>query len=138
VNEPKESRNTEPNNEPAGEFEQALTRALRRVEVKAELTQRFLAVAAEAEMKRVAAGGGPRLVQLSTGGRVLVLPKPKMWMGGAIAAVLVLGLFAGERVHQHRERERVNQQFEQAMRVTDHALDKTEEQLERAGLKLGD
>lgn len=71
-------------------------------------------------------------------GKVLTFPRPRLWVGGAVAAMLVMGLFAGERVHQQREQERANQQFEAAMRVTDHALDQAQEQLERAGLKLGD
>jgi len=59
-------------------------------------------------------------------------------MGSAIAAVLVLGCFVAERVHVERQKaELAQQQFETAMRVTDHALDQTRVQLERAGLRFG-
>src|ERR1700761_469062 len=40
------------------EFEQALRRAMKRVELRAETSRKFLALAEEAERKRVAAGGG--------------------------------------------------------------------------------
>ena len=60
-------------------------------------------------------------------------------LGGAIAALLVLGVTAGGALHvQHeREAERTQQQFEAAMRVTDRALDQAQQQLQRAGLRLG-
>jgi len=63
------------------------------------------------------------------------------WMGGAIAAVLVLGMVAAEQMHLRRERAeqaKADQQFAVAMQVTDHALAQTREQLQRAGLKLGE
>jgi hypothetical protein len=44
-----------------------------------------------------------------------------------------------EQVHVRHEREQAalaTQQFETAMRVTDHALDQTRNQLQRAGIKL--
>ena len=118
------------------EFEVALTRALARVEVRADLTRKFYALAEEVETSRRAAGGGMRLVKLSSGGRVIAMPKPKVWWGGAVAAMLVIGMFAGERVHEERKREAAEAQFDAAMRVTDHALEQTREQLERAGLRL--
>ena len=59
------------------------------------------------------------------------------WMGGAIAAVLALGMFGAEQLHLRRERAEqtaaANQQFEAAMQVTDRALAQTREQLQRAG-----
>jgi hypothetical protein len=77
--------------------------------------------------------------------RVLTMPswvsRPSAWAGSAVAAALVLGCFAAEQVHvrqQQEKAERAQQQFETAMRVTDHALDQTREHLERAGFKLGD
>ena len=59
------------------EFERALSRAMRRVEVRAETTAKFLALAEEAEQKRVHAGGGFRLIKLSNGGRVFAMPRPR-------------------------------------------------------------
>jgi hypothetical protein len=63
-------------------------------------------------------------------------------MGGALAAVLALGMYGSEVLHQRRERAeqaaKADQQFAVAMQVTDHALAQTREQLQRAGLKLGE
>ena len=125
------------------EFEQALSRAMQRVEVRAETTAKFLALAEEAEKSRVKAGGGLRLVRLSNGGRVIAmprLPQARAWMGGAIAAVLAMGVFAGAHIHeQHEQHERqmmAQQQFEAAERITDETLARTREQIERKGINL--
>jgi hypothetical protein len=127
------------------EFEQALGRAMQRVEVRAETTARFLALAEEAERKRVHAGGGFRSIKLSNGGRVFTMPRLRIpqaraWMGGAIAAVLALGVFAGAHVHeQHEQHERqvvAQQQFETAERITDEALARTRAELEQRGINL--
>jgi hypothetical protein len=92
----------------------------------------------------VQAGGGIRLIKFSgyTGnwGRVLAMPKPRAWMGGAIAAVLAIGVFAGAHIHeQHEQHERqvmAQQQFETAERITDETLERTKAQLERKGIYL--
>jgi hypothetical protein len=125
------------------EFEQALSRAMQRVEVRAETTAKFLALAEEAEKSRVKAGGGLRLLRLSNGGRVIAmprLPQARAWMGGAIAAVLAMGVFAGAHIHeQHEQHERqmmAQQQFEAAERITDETLARTREQIERKGINL--
>jgi hypothetical protein len=125
------------------EFEQALSRAMQRVEVRAETSAKFLALADEAERKRVQAGGGFRLIKLSNGGRVFTmprLPQARAWMGGAIAAVLAMGVFAGAHIHdqheQHERRMMAQQQFETAERITDETLARTREQLERQGISL--
>jgi hypothetical protein len=57
-------------------------------------------------------------------------------MSGALAAVLVVGVFGVEQVHERRERAVATQQFVTAMRVTDHALDQTRAQLKRSGIRL--
>jgi hypothetical protein len=120
------------------EFEEALARAMRRVEVRAETTAKFLALAAEAERKRVAGGsGGMRLIKFSNSSRVFAMPRPRAWMGGAIAAVLAMGIFVGTHVHEQHERRVVaEQQFETAERITDETLARTREQLERQGINL--
>jgi len=122
------------------EFEQALSRAMHRVEVRAETTAKFLALAEEAERKRVRAGGGFRLIKFSNGGRVFAMPRPRAWMGGAIAAVLALGVFFGTHVHeqheQHQRRVMAEQQFEAAERITDETLARTREQLQQRGINL--
>jgi len=123
------------------EFEQALSRAMQRVEVRAETSAKFLALAEEAERKRVRAGGGFRLIKFSNGGRVFAMPRPRAWMGGAIAAVLALGVFFGTHVHeqheqQHERRVMAEQQFEAAERITDETLARTREQLQQRGINL--
>ena len=59
-----------------------------------------------------------------------------------LPAVLALGMYGAEVLHQRRERAaqaaKADQQFAVAMQVTDHALAQTREQLQRAGLKLGE
>ena len=119
------------------EFEQALSRAMQRVEVRAETTAKFIALAEEAERKRVQAGGGFRLIKFSDGGRIFAMPRPRAWMGGAIAAVLAMGIFVGAHVHEEHERRVVaRQQFETAERITDETLARTRAELEQRGIKL--
>ena len=123
------------------EFEQALARSMRRVEVRAETTAKFLALAEEAERKRVHAGGGFRLLKLSNGGRIFAMPRPRAWastwLGGAIAAVLAMGVFVGAHVHQqHERRVEAQKQFETAERITDETLARTRAELARQGIEL--
>lgn len=122
------------------EFEQALSRAMQRVELRAETTAKFLALAEEAERKRLHAGGGFRLIKFSSGGRVFAMPRPRAWMGGAIAAVLALGVFFGTHLHEQREQHErqvmAQQQFQTAERITDETLERTREQLEQRGIRL--
>jgi hypothetical protein len=126
------------------EFEQALSRAMQRVEVRAETTAKFLALAEEAERKRVHSGSGLRLMKLpgftGTAGRVFAMPRippAKAWMGGAIAAALAVGVFAGAHIHtEHERRVQAQQQFEAAERITDQAMERTREQLRAQGIYL--
>lgn len=106
-------------------FEASLRRAMQRVEVRAQLTQKLLALA-----------DGPQLVQPAPRGKVLAFRRAPLWLGSAIAAMLVLGVFAGERIHQHREEQRAEQQFEAADRITNQALERVRQQVERAGITL--
>jgi hypothetical protein len=122
------------------EFERALGRAMQRVEVRAETTAKLLALAEEAERKPVQAGGGLRLIRFSNGGRVFAMPRippARAWMGGAIAAVLAVGVFAGAHIHTEHERKvQAERQFEAAERITDQALEQTREQLRSQGIYL--
>jgi hypothetical protein len=129
------------------EFEQALTRAMRRVETRAELSAKLLVLAAEAEAKRPAKGILPRWTRLSNGGKVLIFPRQRgsmssmSWMGGAIAAALVLAAVLGDTAYVHREHQRKAQaqrEFETATRITDQALAHTRRQLQRAGISLNE
>jgi hypothetical protein len=61
----------------------------------------------------------------------------RTWVGGAIAAMLALGVFGVEQAHVRHEREQAalaQQQFETATRITDQALEHAREQLARAGI----
>jgi len=132
-----EMNNPEMNDPRMREFEQALSRAMQRVEVRAETSAKFLALAEEAERKRLQGGGGFRLIKLSNGGRVFAMPRPSAWMGGAIAAVLAMGVFIGAHVHEQHERKmEAQRQFETAERITDETLARTREQLEQRGINL--
>jgi hypothetical protein len=114
------------NEESNSEFDPTLARALRQVDAPMSLETRLMA-AAEKESRHTA--------------KVLAFPQKRAWMSGAIAAALVMGVVIGERVHVDRQREQVavtQQKFEDAMRVTNHALNQTQEQLAKAGLSLGE
>ena len=58
-------------------------------------------------------------------------------MGAAIAAMLVLTILGGERVHQERERVALAQrEYQTATRITDRALQHAREQLQAKGISL--
>lgn len=119
------------------EFEQALARAMKRVDVRAETSAKLLGLAEEADRKRVHAGGSFRLIKFSNGGRMFATARPRAWMGGAIAAVLAMGCFVGARIHIEQERRtHAERQFETAERITDQTLARTREQLAQRGIRL--
>jgi hypothetical protein len=116
------------------EFERALTRAMRRVDPPETLTKLLMA-AAEVEAER----GLPRKERSYKWGWFVRPQRTFGWASGALAAVLLVGVFGVEQVHVRHEREQAavaTQQFETAMRVTDHALDQTRARLQRAGINL--
>ena len=106
------------------EFELQLARAMARVDAPAGFAERV--------MERTTSPAEKIVVMRPRSG----LWRMQAWTGGAIAAVLALGMFGAEQLHQRRERERADQQFAVAVQVTDHALAQTREQLARAGLNL--
>ena len=111
------------------EFELQLARAMRRVDAPEGLAARVMDRAAspvEVEQKVL-------VIRPRSG-----LWRLQAWMGGALAAVLALGMYGAEVLHQRREQAKADQQFAVAMQATDHALTQTREQLQRAGLKLGE
>jgi hypothetical protein len=109
------------------QFEQELTRRMRRVDPPEGFMERLME-RAEAEAP--------------TRAKVLTMPRRmvfRAWVGGAIAATLVTGVFIGEQAHvrsQERKEAAARQQFETAMQATDHALDQTRASLQKAGLTL--
>jgi hypothetical protein len=133
-----EQINPKGDGDPMDEFELALQHAMQRVEVRAETTRKFLAIAAEAERTRRSSGRRWLWHRPAGGGLLLVLPRSwamPVW-GTAVAAVLVLGAVVGEQVHRQHERTRATQEFETATRITDRALEQTREQLVRSGVPL--
>jgi hypothetical protein len=118
------------------EFEAQLAEALRRVDAPEGFAERVMGrVCADPALDGATVVHGVP--------RVLVMRKRmvqgRAWVGGAIAAVLVLGTFGAEQVHVRREREKAalaTQQFEAAARITDQTLRQTREQLARAGVSL--
>ncbi len=107
------------------EFELQLARAMARVDAPEGFAARVMD---KAELTQKVAVMRPRTR----------LPRMQAWMGGAVAAVLALGIYGAEQLHQRREQAKADQQFAVAVQVTDHALAQTREQLQRAGLTLGE
>ena len=118
------------------ELELQLARAFERVDAPEGFAARVMQRAAAETQVSEARPEAPDVVAK------VVTMRPRVWVGGAIAAMLMVGAFAGEQVHARHQREEAvvaaNRQFEAALRVTDQALAQTRAQLERAGLKLGD
>jgi hypothetical protein len=111
------------------EFELALTRALRRVEAPAGFAEKMVARTHVSESRRVTPSGAP--------GKLLVMmPKPKVWLSGAIAAALVAGVFVAQDVHQRHEREVANRQFALSMQIEERTMEHTRQQLQKAGVPL--
>ena len=112
------------------EFEEQLTRALRRVEAPRGFVER---VCAAGEAERPAPRARLRLTERR------VSHGASAWMGWALAAGVLLFGLGGEGVHLKREAARraaVQAQFETAMQVTGKALETTRRQVNRAGVRL--
>jgi len=100
------------------EFEQRLGRALTRVDAPEGFAERVMRRAVVSEVSPV---------------RVM----RQRWVAYAIAAMLLVSVGGGWGYRMHEQR-RVEREFDTAMRVTGTALQKTTEQLRRAGVVLGD
>ena len=129
-----EERKSELGESKMNEFEEQLAGQLRRVDAPEGFALRVLDRVSDDAVRKTPLRA-----------RVFTMPawsfKPRVWVGGAIAAALVLVCFAAQQVHVRQQQEKAElaqQQFDTAMRVTDHALDQTRAHLERAGFKLGD
>lgn len=107
------------------EFEQHLSVALKRVDAPVGFADRVM------ERARAAKPAGAKVVTMR--------PR-RVWASGAVAAVMVIGVFVGEQTHLRHERERAElaqRQFDTAMRITDQTLEHVREQLQQAGVTVG-
>jgi hypothetical protein len=106
------------------ELERYLAEAMRRVDAPEGFADRVMARTRPAPGKA----------------KILRMPvRTRAWVTGAIAAMLLAGVLVGDQVHARRERaEEAQRQFEAGMRITDAALEHTREQLQRAGVLVGD
>jgi hypothetical protein len=132
-----EQWNAEWNEDKPTEFEAALQRALRPVAPPATLAK-FLAAAAEAHEQQRRTGRcwlRPRS-RSGSWGLLYVTPWPRVWAGGALAALLLAGALFGEQAHRRHQREAADAEFATSMRITDEALARTRAQLLQAGVRL--
>jgi type VI protein secretion system component VasF len=108
-------------------FEQDLAQAMRGIDPPEGFAERVLARAQASEQPRA---------------RVLAMPRRlPLWTSGAIAAALLVGVFAGDQLRARHQRERAQlaqQQFEAGVRITDETLEHTREQLAQAGVRFGE
>jgi hypothetical protein len=121
-------------------FEEQLQKAMRRVDAPPAL-MRFLEAAVEVEREHTMPRAKrkhrraflvPRFIP-----RFAARPQLAALMTSAVAALLAVGVFAGEHAYRrHEQTVRATQQFETATRITDKALAHTREQLARAGVPL--
>ena len=120
-------------------LEPVLRQALRHEDPPAGFAERLMA--------RAIAGDRPAPLSAAAGsesakaGKVLHWPMRRLWVRGAIAAALILGLFEGESTYkrirdQQRRIAEATAQFQTTERVTVHALAQAREQLQRAGVPL--
>lgn len=110
------------------EFEERLAQAMRRIDAPEGFAERAVERVRAEEAKRR--------------GTLLMMPgRRRVWMSGALAAGLAVGVFgvAESHVrHEHEKAARAQQQFEAGIRITDRALDHAREQLHQAGVRFGD
>ncbi len=119
----------------SADLERDLTLAMRPLKLPDGFADRLL--------QRVQTGAVAPSAQGAARGRLLRWPEAKRWVGGAIAAGLLFGLFAGgTTLERHRQQEHraaaATAQFETAERITDRAMEQARQQVERAGVHLDD
>lgn len=109
-------------------FEAELTLAMGRVDPPAGFAERVLAKVAAPEPRKAKVFMMPRRVQT--------------WVGGAIAAALLVGVFGVREQRERRERAeeaaRAQQQLELALQITGQTLADVRAQLRQAGVPVGD
>ena len=129
MNHPGELNQPEEQNQPEesfAELERQLTQALRPVGPPDGFADRILARA------QASAPATAKVIQMPL--------RRRAWASGAIAAALVAGVF-GYESHVRYERQQAEvaqQQFEAAMRITDQTMQHVRQQLQQAGVSVGD
>ena len=122
------------------EFEQQLARALKRADAPEGFAARIMERAEEGDPAQ--AGHVPGRAAHTPGrgsSRLFVMPRRQWmsWASGAMAAMLVTGIFVGQHVHErHERRVEAQKQFETATRITNEALDHVRQQLAEQGISL--
>lgn len=115
------------------ELERHLTQVLCRVAPPEGFVDRVVKQAAQPQSP-----ARTNVVQMT--GRQRLWTGWKRWTSGAIAAALLAGLFIAEHTresHQRKEAERAERQFEVALHITGETLEQTRQQLQEAGVDLG-
>ena len=110
-------------------FEAELTLAMGHVDPPAGFADRVLAQAAKSEQP--------------TRAKVLMMPRRvQAWVGGAIAAALLVGAVGIQQQHERKQREQAareqQQQLELALQITGETLANVRAQVQQAGIRLGD
>lgn len=105
-------------------FEQQLMRAMKRTEAPASLADTVLARAQANEQPPA------RVLEMKSRWKL-----PQTWAVGAIAAALLVALGIPS-YRQHEERVEATRQFEVATQIEQQALERTRQQLSRAGISL--
>lgn len=114
------------------DLERELARALQPVEPPEGFAERVLA--------RIEPAVSIDRKELHSAGRLSLFQRSR-WLGGAIAAALLLGIFFAKQAythHQQQKAELAERQFEAGLQITDLALERVREQLRRTDLWLGD
>lgn len=109
-------------------LEAELTLAMQHVDAPAGFADRVMAKVAAPAPRRA---------------KILMMPRRvRAWVGGAVAAGLLVGAVGIQQQHVRRERAeeavRARQQYEQALQITGETLDHVRAQLQQAGVPVGD
>ena len=108
-------------------LEQHLTQVLRPVDPPNCLAERIIARAQPSILTKA------KLVSIAL--------RWRLWTSGAIAAALLAGFFIVGQTRAYHERQKAEiaeHQFEVALRITGETLEQTSQQLQQAGIEIGD
>lgn len=147
-----EDFNTPMTGEDSSGFEQELARTLKHVDAPEGFAARLMDRAAKGDVAAaidVPARGSssPRVIPLARTpgptpsregkGKLLAFPRVQAWMGGAIAAMLVAGVFLGQHAWEHHQKQvEAQHQFETAEQITNATLERARQQLREKGISL--